>query len=56
MRGTMHGDDGTLYLSMAQELLIRELEVPVRAESPPWVVGGERPLAGEREGEDDGIA
>ena len=25
IRGTMYGDDGLLYLSMAQELLIREL-------------------------------
>jgi acyl-CoA thioesterase-2 len=25
IRGTMHGEDGTLHLSMAQELLIREL-------------------------------
>ncbi|MGP0030735.1 MAG: acyl-CoA thioesterase [Acidimicrobiales bacterium] len=56
VRGTMHGDDGTLYLSMAQELLIRELEVPVRAETPPWVVRGERPLESEREGADDGVA
>ncbi len=29
LRATMHGEDGTLHLSMAQELLIRELEVPI---------------------------
>ncbi len=38
IRGTMHGDDGTLHLSMAQELLIRELEVPLDlGKKPPWV-------------------
>ncbi len=36
VRGTMHGDDGTLYLSMAQELLIRELEEPITFDAPPW--------------------
>ena len=36
VRATMHGDDGTLYLSMAQELLIRELEVPIIFDTPPW--------------------
>jgi acyl-CoA thioesterase-2 len=29
LRGTMHGEDGTLHLSMAQELLIRELDEPI---------------------------
>jgi acyl-CoA thioesterase II len=37
VRSTMHGEDGTLYLSMAQELLIRELDVPLRAAPPPWL-------------------
>jgi acyl-CoA thioesterase-2 len=29
VRATMHGEDGTLHLSMAQELLIRELDEPL---------------------------
>ena len=29
IRATMHGEDGTLHLSMAQELLIRELDEPM---------------------------
>jgi hypothetical protein len=33
----MHGEDGALHLSMAQELLIRKLEVPLVFEPPPWV-------------------
>jgi hypothetical protein len=34
----MHGEDGTLHLSMAQELLIRELDEPmVLPETPPWL-------------------
>jgi acyl-CoA thioesterase-2 len=37
VRATMHGEDGTLHLSMAQELLIRKLEVPINFEAPPWV-------------------
>jgi acyl-CoA thioesterase-2 len=37
IRATMHGEDGTLHLSMAQELLIRKLDVPLRMEAPPWV-------------------
>lgn len=36
IRGTMHGADGTLHLSMAQELLIRELEEPLQVVSPMW--------------------
>jgi acyl-CoA thioesterase II len=37
IRGTMHGADGSLFLSMAQELLIRPLKVPINFEAPPWV-------------------
>jgi acyl-CoA thioesterase-2 len=37
VRATMHGEDGKLHLSMAQELLIRKLEVPLVFESPPWL-------------------
>ena len=33
VRATMHGEDGTLHLSMAQELLIRELDEPLQAEA-----------------------
>jgi acyl-CoA thioesterase-2 len=29
LRGVMHGQEGTLHLSMAQELLIRELDEPI---------------------------
>jgi acyl-CoA thioesterase II len=36
VRATMHGEDGTLHLSMAQELLIRKLDVPMVFETPPW--------------------
>jgi acyl-CoA thioesterase II len=36
VRATMHGEDGTLHLSMAQELLIRELDEPLQAETPLW--------------------
>ena len=36
IRATMHGEDGTLHLSMAQELLIRELDEPLRITSPMW--------------------
>ena len=47
IRATMHGEDGTLHLSMAQELLIRKLEVPLVFDPPAWVVrahgaGGEK--------------
>jgi len=48
IRATMHGEDGTLHLSMAQELLIRRLETPLVFEAPPWV---ERSVGG-----DDGAA
>ena len=34
IRATMHGEDGTLHLSMAQELLIRELDEPLQFEIP----------------------
>ena len=37
VRATMHGEDGSLHLSMAQELLIRELDEPLVFEAPPWV-------------------
>lgn len=50
IRATMHGEDGTLHLSMAQELLIRELEEPLVFETPPWL---ERAKA---RGGDDGAA
>ena len=36
VRATMHGEDGTLHLSMAQELLIRELEEPHDITTPSW--------------------
>jgi acyl-CoA thioesterase-2 len=36
IRATMHGEDGTLHLSMAQELLIRELDEPLQVEAPVW--------------------
>jgi acyl-CoA thioesterase-2 len=37
IRATMHGEDGNLHLSMAQELLIRKLEVPLVFEPPAWL-------------------
>ena len=37
VRATMHGEDGTLHLSMAQELLIRELDEPLVITAPSWV-------------------
>jgi acyl-CoA thioesterase-2 len=36
VRATMHGQDGTLHLSMAQELLIRELDEPLQITTPSW--------------------
>ena len=36
IRATMHGADGTLHLSMAQELLIRELETRSQFDDAPW--------------------
>jgi hypothetical protein len=46
----MHGEDGTLHLSMAQELLIRELDEPLPITTPSWVdrdapTGGEHGTA-----------
>lgn len=41
VRATMHGEDGSLHLSMAQELLIRELDDPLVLEAPqPGRAGG----------------
>jgi acyl-CoA thioesterase-2 len=37
IRATMHGEDGSLHLSMAQELLIRKLDVPEVFEAPIWL-------------------
>jgi acyl-CoA thioesterase-2 len=37
IRATMHGEDGTLHLSMVQELLIRELDEPMVFETPAWL-------------------
>jgi acyl-CoA thioesterase-2 len=37
IRATMHGEDGTLHLSMAQELLIRKLDEPLVFEAPSWL-------------------
>jgi acyl-CoA thioesterase II len=37
IRATMHGEDGSLHLSMAQELLIRELDEPLVFIAPSWV-------------------
>jgi acyl-CoA thioesterase-2 len=50
VRATMHGEDGTLHLSMAQELLIRELDEPLHITTPSWVdrdapTGGEHGTA-----------
>ncbi len=50
IRATMHGEDGSLHLSMAQELLIRELDEPMEFEAPPWL---DREARG---GADDGPA
>jgi acyl-CoA thioesterase-2 len=36
IRATMHDAEGSLHLSMAQELLIRELDEPVHVQAPPW--------------------
>ncbi len=41
IRATMYGEDGRLHLSMAQELLIRRLEVPLVFERPPWLDSSE---------------
>jgi hypothetical protein len=58
IRATMYGDDGVLYQSMAQELLIRELEVPLVFEAPPWADkarrrAGRRAVGGNQE--DEGV-
>ena len=45
VRATMHGEDGSLHLSMAQELLIRELDEPLVFEAPPWAVREKAPGA-----------
>ncbi len=45
VRATMHGEDGTLHLSMAQELLIRELDEPLLVEAPVWS-GRDAPVDG----------
>jgi acyl-CoA thioesterase-2 len=37
IRATIHGADGTLHMSMAQELLIRELETPIQFDEAPWL-------------------
>jgi acyl-CoA thioesterase II len=47
VRGVMHGEDGTLHTTMAQELLIRKLEVPLVFDEPAWL---ERHRAQQREG------
>jgi acyl-CoA thioesterase II len=51
IRATMHGEDGTLHLSMAQELLIRRLEVPLVFDRPPWLPRAAPAAPGEREDE-----
>jgi acyl-CoA thioesterase-2 len=56
IRATMHGEDGQLHLSMAQELLIRKLDVPIRFEAPPWVDRARRLLTAGDEGSSDGAA
>jgi acyl-CoA thioesterase II len=50
IRATMHNAEGMLHLSMAQEVLIRELEVPVAVEPPPWA---NRALLGLIDGKED---
>jgi acyl-CoA thioesterase-2 len=40
VRATMHDAAGTLHLSMAQELLIRELDEPMVFTAPSWVERG----------------
>jgi acyl-CoA thioesterase-2 len=55
IRATMHGEDGTLHLSMAQELLIRKLEVPLVFDPPAWVAQA-HPVEGDVGGAGDGTA
>jgi acyl-CoA thioesterase II len=50
IRATMHGADGVLHMSMAQELLIRKLDVPITFEAPPWVERERRRLVQGDEG------
>ncbi len=47
VRATMHGEDGSLHLSMAQELLIRELDEPLVFTAPSWVDRGAASGAGD---------
>jgi acyl-CoA thioesterase-2 len=56
IRATMHGEDGLLCLSMAQELLIRELEVPIVFEDPPWLERERQRLVEGDKVEPDGAA
>jgi acyl-CoA thioesterase-2 len=55
IRATMHGEDGTLHLSMAQELLIRELEVPLVFEPPAWVKRAHGTTTPNAEGQEGGV-
>jgi hypothetical protein len=53
----MHGEDGTLHLSMAQELLIRELDEPLHITSPMWTDRDAMPMSTPTpRGGDDGTA
>jgi hypothetical protein len=53
IRATMHGEDGTLHLSMAQELLIRELDEPMAMpKTPPWLRRASDEKPGREEGSD----
>jgi hypothetical protein len=53
----MHGEDGTLHLSMAQELLIRELDEPLPIPSSLWTDrDAATPTATPESGGDDGAA
>jgi acyl-CoA thioesterase II len=65
IRATMHGEDGTLHLSMAQELLVRELDEPLVFETPAWLErtsrapqdeAGPREMAHDTTGGNDGSA
>jgi acyl-CoA thioesterase-2 len=59
IRSTMHDADGTLHLSMAQELLIRELETPLQFDDAPWLERQrqrERRLLASEGGTNDGSA
>jgi hypothetical protein len=52
----MHGEDGTLHLSMAQELLIRELDEPLQMTSPQWTDRDAATPTPTASGGDDGAA